>query len=180
MSSRDVRTPWPPSCGSPSPEGWGFLPHAPSYKSTSPHQPPAGPPGRPRTLHPLRRRPMRAFLYGLAAALLLVPAGTTGAGGDKPAQKKDTAAAKAALDGDQPAMKKLLVITESKGFRHDCVNRKGQEYCLVETTLMDLGKKSGAFDAVCTQDSRSAITAENLKNFDAVFFYPTVTLRLSA
>jgi type 1 glutamine amidotransferase len=82
---------------------------------------------------------------------------------------------------DSPKPKKrLLVITESRGFVHDCVNRRGKPLCLVEQTLIDLGKKSGAFEAVCTQDSRKAITAENLKGFDAVFFYTTGSLPLSA
>jgi type 1 glutamine amidotransferase len=101
-------------------------------------------------------------LLGLTAALLLGPAAPTFAGGEKPAPKK------------------LLVITESKGFRHGCVTRgKDGELCLVEKTLIELGKKSGAFEAICTQNSREAITAENLKNFDAVFFYTTGELPLS-
>src|SRR5262249_3604516 len=135
-----------------------FFPHAPSYKSTGLYQPPAS---LELSTHPLRRRLMRACLCGLAAALLLAPAVPALGGGAKPAPKK------------------LLVITGSKGFRHECVNRRGQEYCLVERTLMELGKKSGAFEAVCTQNSREAITGENLKNFDAVFFYTTGELPLS-
>src|SRR5262249_50684261 len=35
-------------------------------------------------------------------------------------------------------------------------------------------------DVVCSQDSRSEITAENLAKFDAVFFYTTGELPLSA
>jgi type 1 glutamine amidotransferase len=132
---------------------------------------------------------------------------------------------------DAPAgKKKLLVITESRGFRHGVVTRKvalakdvdakqvqvkgleitfskdgkpsaiyrgraeastpfdlragGKvvarvEPCLVESTFMDLAKKTGLFDVVCSQDSRSELTAENLKNFDAVFFYTTGELPLS-
>jgi type 1 glutamine amidotransferase len=83
---------------------------------------------------------------------------------------------------DKPAAKKrLLVITESKGFVHDCVNRKraGGKLCLVEQALTELGKKNGDFEAVCSQDSRKMITAENLKDFDAVFFYTTGELPLS-
>src|SRR5207245_10386218 len=38
---------------------------------------------------------------------------------------------------------------------------------------------ANGFDAVCTQDSRKAITAENLKDFDAVFFYTSGSLPLS-
>jgi type 1 glutamine amidotransferase len=76
--------------------------------------------------------------------------------------------------------KKLLVITESRGFVHGCVRRPSKnELCLVEKTITEIGKKSGDFDVVCSQDSRSMITAENLKEFDAVFFYTTGELPLS-
>jgi len=75
---------------------------------------------------------------------------------------------------------KLLVITESKGFVHNCVRRpKPDELCLVEKALIEIGKKSGDWDAVCSQDSRKEITADNLKKFDAVFFYTTGELPLS-
>ncbi len=76
--------------------------------------------------------------------------------------------------------KKLLVITESKGFVHGVVKRpKPDELCLVEKALIELGKKSGVFTADVTQDSRTAITAENLNKYDAVFFYTTGELPLS-
>jgi type 1 glutamine amidotransferase len=132
---------------------------------------------------------------------------------------------------DAPGGKKrLLIITESRGFRHGVVTRKvalardadpkqihvkgltvtfgkdgkpSASYsgraeaptpfdlkeggkvvatvqpCLVESTFMDLAKKAGFFDVVCSQDSRAELTAENLKNFDAVFFYTTGELPLS-
>jgi uncharacterized protein len=82
--------------------------------------------------------------------------------------------------GDEPAAKKrLLVITESKGFVHGVVNRGKQPLCLVEKTIIELGEKSGDFEAICSQDSRKEITAENLEKFDAVFFYTTGSLPLS-
>ncbi|MSR31772.1 MAG: ThuA domain-containing protein [Gemmataceae bacterium] len=85
--------------------------------------------------------------------------------------------------GVSPALaaeKNLLVITESKGFVHSVVKRpKAEELCLVEKTLILLGEKSGAFKATVTQNSREAITAENLKKYDAVFFYTTGELPLS-
>jgi type 1 glutamine amidotransferase len=101
------------------------------------------------------------MLLGLASTLLIGLLGPAGGAGEKPAKKR------------------LLVITESRGFVHDCVNRRGKDLCLVEETLIELGKKTGDFEAVCSQDSRKAITAENLKNFDAVFFYTTGSLPLS-
>ncbi len=81
---------------------------------------------------------------------------------------------------EQSTKKKLLLITESKGFRHDCVKRgKNGELCLVEKTFTELSEKSGLFDVVCSQDSRKEITAENLRNFDAAWFYTTGELPLS-
>lgn len=75
---------------------------------------------------------------------------------------------------------KILVITESKGFVHSVVKRpKADELCTVEKALIELGKKSGAFEAVVTQDSRAAITAENLAKYAAVYFYTTGELPLS-
>jgi uncharacterized protein len=148
---------------------------------------------------------------------------------------------------NQPSTTKhLLLITESKGFKHGCVNRKvtvakdldpnnlpkiaglelrleknkvkvkvkdevkevvvekvvcyyhgridspagvefkdtsGKfvakvEWCLVEATMVELGAKNG-FDVVCSQDSRAEISSDNLKNFDAVWFYTTGELPLS-
>src|SRR5271163_1223368 len=107
---------------------------------------------------------MRIVLSVLAMAVLLATS-TTSAAQDKK---------------EPPAKKKrLLVITESKGFVHDVVNRKGQPLSLAEKVLTELGDKTGDWETVCSQDSRAAITAENLANFDAVFFYTTGELPLS-
>jgi type 1 glutamine amidotransferase len=107
---------------------------------------------------------MRTALSGLLALLLGGALGPARAADQKPAPKK-----------------RLLVITESRGFVHDVANRKrnGGERCLVEEVLTKIGNDSGAFEAVCSQNAREAITAENLKNFDAVFFYTTGELPLS-
>jgi type 1 glutamine amidotransferase len=143
----------------------------------------------------------------------------------------------------QPPTKHLLLITESKGFKHGCVDRKvtlakgldpanlpkvpnldlrvvktkvkdkdgkerdveritayyhgriaapgvmefkdaaGQlvakvEWSVVEQVMTELGAKNG-FDVVCSQDSRTEVNSDNLKNFDAVWFYTTGELPLS-
>ena len=75
--------------------------------------------------------------------------------------------------------KRLLLVTESKGFVHSVVNRNKKDMCLVEKTFIELAQKFPFFEVEYTQDSRSAITAENLKKFDAVFFYTTGELPLS-
>jgi len=56
---------------------------------------------------------------------------------------------------------------------------KPEELSLVEQTLTEIGKNSGDFDVTCSQDARKEITAENLKQYDAVFFYTTGELDLS-
>lgn len=90
------------------------------------------------------------------------------------------AAGATAQDAAPAPKKRLLVLTQSKGFVHDVVRRgKSGDPALVEKVLTEMGKKSGDFEAVCSQDARKDITAENLKNFDAVFFYTTGELDLS-
>ncbi|MBR91055.1 MAG: glycosyl hydrolase [Verrucomicrobiales bacterium] len=71
------------------------------------------------------------------------------------------------------APKKILVITQSRGFRHGPVNRGGKETCQVERVLAEIGKKSGIFTTVNSQDAIKSITRENLKQFDGLFFYTT-------
>jgi len=88
---------------------------------------------------------------------------------------------------DQPkAKKRILLITESRGFVHDVVRRPsgwgalvhGHD-CQVETAFKELAEQTGQFEVVCSQDSHKEITAENLARFDAVFFYTTGELPLS-
>jgi type 1 glutamine amidotransferase len=59
------------------------------------------------------------------------------------------------------------------------VRRKNSDPALVEKVFQELADKTGLFEVVCSQDSRKDITAENLKNFDAVWFYTTGSLPLS-
>ena len=71
-------------------------------------------------------------------------------------------------------LKKVLVITQSKGFVHQPVKRgTNGALCLVERTLEKIGKDSGLFETVNSQNAIEALTRENLKKFDAVFFYTT-------
>ena len=75
------------------------------------------------------------------------------------------------------AQKKLLVLTESKGFVHSVVRRPTNgELCVVEKALQEIGKSSGRFETVNSQNSIEALTPENLKKFDALFFYTTGTI----
>ncbi len=75
--------------------------------------------------------------------------------------------------------KRVLVYTVSAGFVHDVVKReKPDELSIVEQALVDLGKKTGHFEAVPTRDS-AAFTPEELAKYDLVFFYTTGELPLS-
>ena len=73
----------------------------------------------------------------------------------------------------QSAPKKILVITQSAGFRHQPVNRAGKDTCQVERVLAEIGEQSGVFTTVNSQNAIESITRENLKQFDGIFFYTT-------
>jgi len=84
--------------------------------------------------------------------------------------------------GDAPASGKtykLLVLTQSVGFVHDPVKRKNAPFCLVETTVTEIGKVSGLFETECTQNAAD-ITVEKLKTTDAMLFYTTGKLPIPA
>jgi hypothetical protein len=74
---------------------------------------------------------------------------------------------------------KLLVCTQSAGFRHGPVTRKAPtELAPCEVALTEIGKESGLYETECTQDA-SVITPEKLKDVDLVFFYTTGNLPIS-
>lgn len=75
------------------------------------------------------------------------------------------------------APKKILVLTQSKGFVHSVVKRPTNgELCVVEKVMQEIGKDSGVFETVNSQDAIEALTPDNLKKFDALFFYTTGAL----
>src|SRR5262249_21143522 len=53
--------------------------------------------------------------------------------------------------------KRLLLITESRGFVHSVVNRGKKNMCLVEKTFVELAEKNKFFEVDFTQDARSVI-----------------------
>jgi uncharacterized protein len=72
------------------------------------------------------------------------------------------------------APKKILVVTQSKGFTHSVVKRPTNgELCMVEKALQEIGKESGIFETVNSQNAVEVLTRDNLKNYDALFFYTT-------
>jgi putative membrane-bound dehydrogenase-like protein len=73
------------------------------------------------------------------------------------------------------AKKRLLLVTQSKGYEHDVVKRKGGKPSVVERTFNQLAEKTGLFTVEATRDA-SMITPEKLKNVDIVVFYTTGVL----
>src|SRR5690349_7748153 len=95
---------------------------------------------------------MRYLTWALALTVLLVPA--AGYSQDKKKYK-------------------ILYITQSKGFKHGSVDRKKDApLAPSEISVTEIGKESGLFDVECTQDA-SVLTADKLKELDAVMFYTT-------
>ena len=75
--------------------------------------------------------------------------------------------------------RRVLVYTVSAGFEHEVVHRAApEELSLVERTLVDLGKRTGDFEAVATRDAHE-FNPTRLAQFDLVFFYTTGELPLS-
>src|SRR3989454_12818868 len=78
-----------------------------------------------------------------------------------------------------PARKKLLVIGEEKGYRHEAVTH-------AMVTIERLGKETGLWDTVIRTDTEALTkrkleyNAKNLDDFDAVVFYTGGTLELDA
>jgi hypothetical protein len=71
-----------------------------------------------------------------------------------------------------PKKRRLLVFTKSSGFEHSVVKRgTNGEPSLVERTLTEMGARDN-FEVVCTKDGR-VFTPENLRTYDAIFFYTT-------
>jgi uncharacterized protein len=68
--------------------------------------------------------------------------------------------------------KRVLYVTHSAGYRHDSIE-------ISKLVLAELAAKSGKFEVVSTEDL-SAISEASLREFDAVFFFTSGNLALSA
>ena len=71
---------------------------------------------------------------------------------------------------DEPTGPRLLMVTQSAGFRHGSVTRKEDKLSPAERAITELGISSGLFRADCTQDCAS-ITREMLDNYSIILFY---------
>ena len=76
-----------------------------------------------------------------------------------------------------PTRKRLLVIGEEKGYRHEAVSH-------AMSTIERLGRQSGLWDTVirtdteCLTKKKLEYNAKNLNDFDAVLFYTGGTLEM--
>ena len=69
---------------------------------------------------------------------------------------------------------KILFLTQSKGYTHGSVRRKGNDSATrapAELAMMQLAKDSGKFTVYCSQNAEADMTKENLQKFDIVAFY---------
>ena len=74
---------------------------------------------------------------------------------------------------------KVLMLTQSKGFKHDSVNRDNKVLSTAEIAMTQLGQQSQLFVVTCTQDAALDFRKENLQKYDIVMFYTTGKLEIS-
>lgn len=71
---------------------------------------------------------------------------------------------------------RILMITQSAGFKHGAVNRKDTPLAPAEVAMTELGVSSGVFRVDCSQDCETDLTKEKLQHYDIVLFYTTGNL----
>lgn len=74
---------------------------------------------------------------------------------------------------------RMLMVTQSVGFRHGAVTREKDQLSPAERIVTDMGVSSGLFRVDCTQDCASDFTKEKLQHYDLVFFYSTGDLPIA-
>ena len=104
----------------------------------------------------------RPVLFGLLATLVSLSFGTFA-----PAQEKTEKS-------------RALFLTQSKGFVHGAVNRRGRTRQLApaEIAMTQLGQQTGLFSVDCTQNAED-LTKENLQKYDILMLYTTGELPIS-
>ncbi len=90
----------------------------------------------------------------------------------------------AVSNATRSAKTRVLMFTQSRGFKHDVVNRDQRDgtrrdLAIGEVAMTQLGEQSGLFSVTCTQDTVADYTKENLQNFDVVIFYTSGELAIS-
>jgi uncharacterized protein len=74
---------------------------------------------------------------------------------------------------------RVLMVSQSAGFKHGSVTRKSDKLSPAERAMTDLGISSGLFRVDCTQDVARDVTKEKLDGYDIVLFYTTGDLPFS-
>jgi uncharacterized protein len=99
---------------------------------------------------------------GLLACVLSVAVGTSA-----PAQEKTEKV-------------RVLFLTQSKGFVHGAVNRRGrpQQLAPAEIAMTQLGQQTGLFSVDCTQYAED-LNKENLQKYDLLMLYTSGELEIS-
>jgi type 1 glutamine amidotransferase len=75
---------------------------------------------------------------------------------------------------DEPVENKkprMLMVSQSKGWVHQSVDRKGELISPAEKAMRKLAHDTGLFEVDFSQDAASHLTKENLQNYDIVAFY---------
>lgn len=72
-----------------------------------------------------------------------------------------------------PKPARILMVTQSAGFKHGSVTRKENDLAPAERAITELGITSGLFRVDCTQDVAKDFTKDRLAAYDIVFFYTT-------
>ena len=85
----------------------------------------------------------------------------------------------AGFPGIQAEETRVLMVTQSQGFRHGSVTRKDGELSAAEVAMIQLGQQTELFKVDCTQDVAADFTKENLQNYDVVMFYTTGALPIA-
>jgi type 1 glutamine amidotransferase len=77
------------------------------------------------------------------------------------------------LFAEKPDKGRILMVTQSAGFRHGVVNRGDKPLAPAERVMTELGISSNLFRVDCTQDVATDFTREKLQNYNIVMFYTT-------
>ena len=77
------------------------------------------------------------------------------------------------LRAEKPANGRILMVTQSAGFRHGSVNRGDKPLSPAERVMTELGVSSNLFRVDCTQDVAADFPREKLQNYNIVMFYTT-------
>ena len=75
---------------------------------------------------------------------------------------------------------RLLMVSQSAGFRHGSVTRKNNNLSPAERAIKEMGVTSGLYRADCTQDCAKDFTKAKLQQYDIVLFYTTGKLPIKS